>query len=121
MADWHRLSLLWVDCTPGPAQCECLNEDLYRLDYDCPKVTPHGIQGARYRSPLLTLQEVLDFCDCRGYPCRGKLTRMGDEEELYVFDIHDVEGWTSSTTTFHEKFGGVMERFAPRRTRFERI
>jgi hypothetical protein len=124
MACWYVVSLQWVECAPGPAQCECLNEDLHKLDYDCPKVTPAGLNEARWRSPLLTLKGFSTSAIAASADV-GKLTRYDpDGEDLGLYALHDHEsneGWTSSITVYHEKFSVVMEPFRLRRSRFERI
>ncbi len=122
MACWYLVTLVWRDAPPGPAQCEELNRDLHELDYDLPKVTPFGIEAARWRSPILTLEELLDFCDCVGYPCKGKLTRYDsweDDGEYTARVTHECSTeWALSKFWVHEKYARLIR---PRHTRFERI
>jgi hypothetical protein len=115
MADWHHVSLIWRGRAPYEARIEELNKLLYGLDYDCPKLSKEGLDTVRWRSPLLSLLEFLDFLDNMGHPCQGRLTRYYDDDD---WGNHQREPWTESTSRIHEKFAHLVK---PHQTRFERI
>jgi len=119
MADWHYVSLIWKGRAPSERELVELNAALHELDYDRPMLLKEGIDTARWRSPLLTLREFLDFLHSMGHPCQGRLTyysRFDDDGEAW--QTHQSEPWQCSTPQVHEKFAYLLKE---PRSRFERI
>jgi hypothetical protein len=116
MADWHQVSLIWRGRPPETSRIKELNDLLHELDYDSPTLNKEGLDTARWRSPLLTLSEFLDFLDNMGHACQGRLTLDYDDDDGW--QTHQRASWTESKSMVHEKFAHLLK---PVPTRFERI
>lgn len=84
MARWHYRRIDWAYDPPEGKDLSRLRVLLKRLDGDAPVypgdldpyddrfpgLGPWGLSAA-WRSPVVSLRQVLNICHCFGYPCRG--------------------------------------------------
>lgn len=84
MASWHQTTVEFASALPAQDVAR-LNQSLRILDYDTPEFNELGIIEQMFRSPLLELDELLNWCHVlTGVPCAGRRssdTKYAEEED----------------------------------------
>jgi len=73
MADWRTTTIEFASELPAE-DVSRLNASLLILDYDTPAFGPRGLMEARWRSPMMGLREIVNWCHVlTGVPCFGRM------------------------------------------------
>ena len=92
MARYCEFKLIYIE-VPSPRGLEALNSELRTEDYDAPTI-PEGDFSCRWRSPLVTEEELRKLLRKHGISCKFQLyeDREREDGDLWVLDH-----WTYSS------------------------
>ena len=89
MASWHQTTVEFASALLVQDVAR-LNQSLRILDYDTPEFNEWGLIEKMFRSPLLELDELLNWCHVlTGVPCTGRRssdTKYAEEEDWSYAD-----------------------------------